>query len=148
MQPIPSLGAMRVAVQLVVAGRAPDVCRNAVLFEQRLRLDDFVQNRAAANQLRFRGTARRLPEAIKTFDDAIANAIRHRWHLVLLVHDGDVVEGLLVLAVHSRDAVFDDRRELVRVRWIVGATCRNRQRQGVRIAVLMLQSFAGERGPA
>ena len=48
------------------------------------------------------------------------HALRHRRHLVVLVVERDVVEDVLVLAVHPAQAVLDDDRHLVRERGIVG----------------------------
>ncbi len=53
---------------------------------------------------------------------------------------------LLAVFVHAADAVLDDDGDFIGERRIVGAKIRNRQRENVAVAVLVLQSFAGKRG--
>ena len=56
MQPVPALDCQSVAAQFVVAGDAPDVRADAVLFGQDLlRFQRFVQDRTAAEQSDLRG---------------------------------------------------------------------------------------------
>ena len=76
------------------------------------------------------------------------DALRHRQHLVLLVHHGDVVEDALAVLVHPPDAVLDDHRDLERERRVVRDQVRHGQREQVAVAVLVLQPFTRQRRPA
>ena len=75
-------------------------------------------------------------------------AVRHRRMLVLLVHHGQVIEDVFLVRIHPLDAVFDDHRQLVGERGIVGLAVRHRQREHVALAVFVLQAFAVQRGAA
>ena len=71
---------------------------------------------------------------------------RHRRHGVLFVHDGDVVEDVFTVLIHPADTIFDNDRQLVGERRVIGSQIRHRKGEHVAIAILVLQSFAGERG--
>ena len=77
--------------------------------------------------------------------DALLGALRHRRVLVVLVHQREVVEDVLLLADHPPQAVADDHRDLVAVGRVVGDAVRDRRAQQVRVAVLVLQALAVER---
>ena len=151
MQHVPALAGVAVAVELDVARDAPDVGADVVLaLEHLLRLDDFGQDRAAAEQLRARGAVGRGggAEPVQPLQDAVADALGHRRHRVLLVHDGQVVEDALLIDVHPADAVLDDDGDLVGERRVVGDDVRHRIGEQMAVAVLVLQPFAGQRRPA
>ena len=61
-----------------------------------------------------------LGEPIDAAADALGRAQRQDRHLVVLVHQRDVVEDVLFLVVHPADAVQHDDRHLVGVGRIVG----------------------------
>ncbi len=150
MQHVPALARVAVAVELLVAGHAPDVGRDVVLLEHLLRRENLVQDRPAAKQLR-REPGLGVPglaHLVHSFEDAFTRALGHRRHLVLLVHHRDVVEDVLLLLVHPADALLDDHRDLVSecrvVRHAVGIT----DREHVAVAVLVLQPFPRQRRPA
>ena len=71
--------------------------------------------------------------------------VRHGRHRILLVHHREVVEDALLIDVHPPDAVLDDHRDLVRERGVVGEAVRVGHGEEMRLAILMLQAFAGER---
>ena len=66
---------------------------------------------------------------------------------VVLVHQRDVVEDVLLLDDHPPQAVLDDHRDLVGERRVVGATVGDDREQHVAVAVLVLQPLAVERRP-
>src|SRR5262249_54469218 len=121
-QHVPAVGRLAVAIELLVAGHAPDVGGDVVLLEQLLRRQHLVEDGAAAEKLRaqLRRRVRRRLEPVQALEDALARPFRHRRHLVLLVHHRQVVEDAFLIAVHAADAVLDDHRELVGKRRIVG----------------------------
>ena len=87
-------------------------------------------------------------EAVNAFDDAFGRAFRHRRHRVVIVIERDVVEEIFLLLIHPPDAVLDDDRNLIRVSRIVRGERGNGARQQEAVAILMLQAFSAERGPA
>ena len=108
MEPVPAFRGKRVAAQLVVAGDAPHIGGDAVALRQDgLRADGFVQDRAAAEQLRhglalFGGLV-----TIDALEDALGiDSLGHGRHGVVLVVQGDVVEAVLHLFVHAPDAFY------------------------------------------
>ena len=66
--------------------------------------------------------------------------------LIVLVHHRQVVEDVLLLGVHPAQAVLHDHRDLVGEGRVVGDAVRDGRRQHVRVAVLVLQALAVERG--
>ena len=153
MQQVVALRLGDVPVELLVAGDAPHVGGNPELREQLRGLHRLVEDGAAAEQvclgqLRIRVTG---AEPVQAAQDALAGLrrrLRHRRHRVVLVHDREVVEALLLVDVHAADAVLDDHRKLVRVGGVIGAQRGNGQRGDVAVAVLMLQPLAVEGGAA
>ncbi len=151
MQQIPALGGVAVAVELLIAGDAPDVGSHVVLTgEDLLGLERLVQDGAAAEQVRARLPRLRLgrAEPVHPFQDALTDPLGHGRRLVLLVHERDVVEDALAFPVHPPDAVLDDHRDLVSEGRVVGNQIRHGHRQQVAVPVLMLQPFARQRRAA
>ena len=68
--------------------------------------------------------------------------------LVVLVHQGDVEEHVLLLGQHPPQPVGDDDRDLVGVRRVVGHAVGDHRGEHVAVTVLVLQSLAVERGAA
>ena len=91
---------------------------------------------------------RRPGPSVQALHDAVVDAVRLGRVGVGLVVQGDVVEDVLVLAVHAAQPVFDDHPELVgegRVVHLADGDDRGLQQ---RVTILMLQSFAVKRGTA
>jgi hypothetical protein len=149
-QHVVPVAGVAVAVQLRVAGHAPDVGGDVVLLEHLLRGDHLVEDRAAAEELRpeLRLAVGRRLQPVHPLQDPLARPLGHRRHGVLLVHHGQVVEDALLLAIHPADAVLDDHRQLVGVRRVVRDAGRVRQRVHVALAVLVLQPLPRQRRPA
>ena len=73
-------------------------------------------------------------------------AFGHRRMRVVLVHHREVVIHVLLLGVHPPQAVLHDHRDLVAEGRIVRDAIGDRRRIDVRMAVLVLQAFAVQRG--
>ena len=146
-----------VAAQLGEARRAPHVGDDApVVLEHLGGGDHLAQDRPRAHELRaasaWRGSsaapARRpapLPEQVETLDDPLLDALGHRRVVVVLVHQGQVVEDVLLLGVHPPQPVRDDHRDLVGEGRVVGHAVGDHRREQVRVPVLVLQALAVER---
>ena len=67
---------------------------------------------------------------------------------VVLVHQREVVEDVLLLGQHAPQALLDDHRDLVAVGRVVGDAVGDRRGQQVAVAVLVLQALAVERRAA
>ena len=165
MKQIPACDVVAVAGQLGEAGNAVDIACDAVVFVQASRgLAYFAQNRAAAEQTHMLAAFAAVAdsfELVHAAQDAIDSAclgalgisfdtfaLRQRRLRIVFVHQRDVVEESFAFAEHSPKAVVDDDRELEGVAGIVGDAVRNRRRQQMAVAVLMLQALAVQRGAA
>src|SRR6266404_8248235 len=147
MQTVPTLGLDAVEIKLLITGHAPNVGGYAVLrLENLLRAQRFVENRAASKQLRAQLRLRvwRRPEAVHPAQDAVLHVTRHDRHGIRFVHHGDVVEDAFAILIHAANPVLDDDRDFIRKRRIVSLYVRNRQREYMAIAVLVLQTFSPE----
>ena len=130
MKHIPALAVVCFTIQLLVAGHAPYVGGHTVfLFQNLLRLEHFIHNRAAAEQLRvqlsillFGGL-----EAVHAFQNALANAcsIRHGRHRQWFVRDRQIIKDGLLIHVHALDAVLDNDRDFVSKGGIIGHQIRH-----------------------
>src|SRR5215218_1555566 len=150
---VPALHVQAFAAQLGEARAAPDVGRDAVLLEQIGARDHLPQDGAAAQELH--AQRRRLlaaagsfggPEQVHPLEDALLRALRHCGVLVVLVHQGDVVEDVLLLGEHSAQPVLDDDRHLVGVGRVVGDAVGDHRGEDVAVAVLVLEALAVQRG--
>ena len=77
--------------------------------------------------------------------DPLLRPVRHRRVRVVLVHQRQVVEDVLLLADHPAQPLLDDDRDLVAVGRVVGDAVGDRRGEQVRVAVLVLQALAVER---
>src|SRR5688572_5129852 len=150
MQHVPAVGGKPVAAQLGEACRGPDVGGHApVLLEEFRRGLHLAQDGARAEKLHARLVLRlRLAQAVHPLQDAFFGALRHGRMLVVLVHQGDVIEDILLIGDHAAQPVLDDHRDLVAVARIVGDAVRHYRGQEMRVAVLVLQALAVQRGAA
>ena len=147
-QHVPALGIKPVAAQLIEAGDAPDVGRDAeVLFEQFGSGNHLAQDGAAAQELHlglvFLGLA--FAEQVHPLEDAFLHAFRHRRMSVVLVHHRDVIVNVLLLPAHAAQSVLDDHRKLVGKRRVIGHAVGKGRGEDVAVAVLMLQPLAVQR---
>src|SRR5437868_2974084 len=67
---------------------------------------------------------------------------------IVLVHESDVVEDILLVLEHALQAALDDYRDFVRERRVIRDAVRNGGCQDVTVAVLVLQTFTVEGGAA
>jgi hypothetical protein len=115
-QHVPALGLHPVAAELREARDAPHVGGHAEVLAQQLGGGlDLAQDGARPEQLDARRALRAaaLPEQVHAPLDPLLRTLGHRRVRVVLVHDGDVVEDVLLLGEHAPQAVLDDRRDLV-----------------------------------
>src|SRR5690606_31395861 len=120
-----------------------------VVPEQVRRVYHLAQDGAAAEQVHtrlLRGAPRCLRQPVHALEYVRLHALGHGRVGIVLVHDGDVIEHVLVIHVHAPHAVLDDHRELVGVGRVVGNAVRNGAGEDVAVAVLVLQTFTGEGG--
>src|SRR4030095_2871879 len=112
--------------------------------------DHFTKDRAGTQQLdarplRFLVTG---AEQVHAFDDVGRGAFGHRRLRVILVHHRQVVITAVLLGDHPAQPVLDDDGDLVAERRIVRNAIGYRRRDHVRVAILVLQSFAVQRRAA
>ncbi len=142
------LGLDRVAVELRPRGDRPDVGRHApVRGEQLGGLLRPRHARARGEQLHARpraGAGRDLVQAPEDALDVDALGLG-RLHDRLVV-DGQVIEDVLAFAVHAAQAVLHDVADLVAERRVVGHDRRVGVGHEDRVAVLVLEPLAVERG--
>ena len=67
---------------------------------------------------------------------------------IVLVHEGDVEEHILLLAHHPLQTGVDDHRDLMRERRVIGHAIGDHGGQDVAVTILVLQTLAIERGSA
>src|SRR5690554_3663412 len=116
-QAVPAQRRLAVAGQLVDTGDAPHIGLDLVVrLEQRRRRQHLVENGAGTEQLHPRralgalgslGVPGALLQRVEAADDALLNPRRHRRLHVVLVHRGDVVVAVLLVAIHPLQAVLD-----------------------------------------
>src|ERR1051326_50213 len=148
-QPVPAITSQGIASQLVVAGYAPDVGRNAVLFRQnRLRFQGFIEDRPAAKELYGGLLAFSSFEFVNALDDSFFAAGRDRRHCVVFVIEHDVVKTVFAFLVHAADSVLDDHGRLVNISRSIGGASGDGGRTHNAVSVLVLQAFTGQRGAA
>ena len=87
-------------------------------------------------------------EFIQALDNAVLDALGHRLHGVTFVVQREIVKDVLLLDEHPAQAVGDDDRELKAERRIIRQARGNGAGVQQAVAVLMLQTFAVERGAA
>src|SRR5262245_26850859 len=141
---VPALGGKAVAAQLGEAGGAPYVCGDAPVALEKLRGRlHFAQDGAAAEELHSEfGLRFALPKQIQAFQNTLFGALRHGRMLVVLVHQGDVIEDILLVGHHAPQAVVDDDRDLVTVGRIVRDAVRDHRGKDMGVPVLVLQALA------
>ena len=149
MQLVPALNFQCIATQFIEARYRPDVGRNAEVLHQNIGGAEYLaQNRARAHQLRPYLALTANLQQVHAAQDAVLNALRHRWVHIVLVHRRDVVENVFLLADHAPQPVLDDDGQLIGIGWVVGHTVRNRRCVNEAVAILVLQALACERGSA
>ncbi len=151
MQAVPAFDRERIAAEFGVAGHAPDVRLNAVLFgEDFLGFEGFIQDWAAAEELGLGFAFLRGLELVNSAQNAFASALgrrfRHGRHRVVFVVHGDVVEDALAFLIHPADAVLEDNRQLIHISRVVAETAGHGAGEDVAVAVLMLKSLAEHGG--
>ena len=140
----------RLVAEKLVARHAPHVGGDLVpLLQKLLSAEDLPHDRARSEE---RDAAPKpffaLAEEVEAPNDPVLDALGHRRLGIVLVVEGEVVEDVLAaLTEHAADAVFDDDRRFVREGWIVRADVRERRREEMAVAVLVLQALTVERRP-
>ena len=106
-----------VLVQLLETGDTPDTGRHPVVFEDLLGAAGFADDAAAGEQVRVGGflgaCGSEFPQQIKPLEDALFGASRHVRHRIALILDGQIVDHVILLLVHSTDAPADADGEFV-----------------------------------
>ena len=143
---VPGLCFHRLTAQFAVGRGRPDLARHAEFAEPGRGSLGLRQNRAGAKQADQRSLVGF--DAVQAAKDAFVSILGLRGHHEILVVRGDVVDDVLVLAVHLLHAALDDGRHLVSVGRIVSAHGRIGHGDEQGVSVLMLEAFAVERGPA
>ena len=136
----------RLTAQFAVGRGRPDFTRHAEFAEPGCGSLGLRQNGAGAEQANQRSLVGF--DAVQAAEDALVGVLRLGGHHEILVVGRDVVDDVLVFAVHLLHAALDDGRHLVGVGRVVGTHCRIGHGDEQRMPVLMLQTFAVERGPA
>mmetsp|Transcript_111216 Transcript_111216/g.354233 ORF Transcript_111216/g.354233 Transcript_111216/m.354233 type:complete len:941 (-) Transcript_111216:544-3366(-) len=154
-QPAVALGLEGLAVKLADVGGAPDLDTDAVLGQEGHGAQGLLHDGAGADHPDGHGlVGGGLLELVQALQhcllrgDATSQVFWHLRHGVVLVVQRDVVDQVLVLAPHLVDAILDDISQLVGEGWIPGNARRVGDREKIGVAVLVLQTFAVERGPA
>src|SRR5260221_425244 len=147
-QQVPARASDAVAAQLVEAGAAPYVGEHSPILLQELACGHHLaQDRAAAEELHARARRRAgVGELVHALEDALARALGKAGVRVVLVHEGDVVENVLLVFHHAAQTVLHDHRDLVGKGGIVGNAVGNHRRHDEAMAILVLQALAVQRG--
>ena len=135
--------------QLIEAGDAPHIGADTkVLLQQLRRGFHLAQNSAGAQQLHLRGLLAALAfvQQIHAATNTFLGAFRHGAVHVVLVHQRQVVEDVLVVFIHALQAILQDHRHFVRVGGIVADAVRHRAGENMAVTVLVLQTFTIECG--
>ena len=103
-----------------------------------------IQDGAAAEQLNCRLPASGRPVLVDSVKNALAAAIRHLRHSVILIIESDVEEQVLFLLIHPSQAVLNDHGNLINKCRIVSSAGGNGARKDQAMPVLVLQTFAGK----
>ena len=110
------------------------------------------QDRAAAEQVDLRLDLRlgksAGAELVHSLEDAFLAARGHRFHLVIFVGDGEVIENALAVLIHAANAFLDENGDFIGEGWVVAEQIGDRRADDVRMSVLVLQAFAVEGGAA
>src|ERR1019366_2332241 len=129
----------------VIAGYGPYIRLDLIALGQNLlRAQGFIENRTASEELRDGHAIERGAVFIDALENAFsyAGSIRHGRLYIVLVIDGQVVETILALLIHTADAVLNDDGQLIGIGWIVNRASGNGAEQYRTVAVLMLQALA------
>ena len=147
---VPAVGVLAVAGQQRERRARPHVGGDAPVVLQEFGCEHgLAQDRAGAHQLHaVLGVFIARLQQVHALDDALFLAFLQARLLVVLVHDGDVVEHILLLLHHAVQAVLDDHRHFVRVGRVVRDAGRDGRRDDVAVTVLVLQALAVQRRAA
>src|SRR3989338_3515199 len=85
---------------------------------------------------------------IKTLQDSLLRAFRHRRHGIIFVVEGEVIENLFAFLVHPPESVPDDHGDFIGKGRVVREQGGNSTGQDVAVTVLMLQTFAVQGSPS
>ncbi len=148
MQAIPALDLDALPGQLGVTGRAPNIGRNGkIRFEYLRGGQHFTQNGTAPEKLNPGRRSLCLAHPVDPPQNALSGSLGHRRLRVLLVHQRDVIEDVLLLGEHPSQPLLDDHGHFVRVGGIVGHAARNQRRLHVTVSVLVLKTLSVESRP-
>ena len=131
-----------IAMQQVERWARPDVCFHAeVGFQQFGTGNDFLQDGTGTHQLNFLVAFSTGFQQVHTFQDVLFHAFRHVRMSVVLVHQGDVVEHVFVVGIHTAQTVLYDNGYFVLEGRIVRNAVRDQIGLNVTVAVFVLQAF-------
>ena len=151
MQHVPAIDVETVAAQFHETGDAPDVGGDTeVVRQQRSAGFDFAQNGARAEQLNARGFFLRLhrSQLVHALADAFLGTFGHVAMRIILVQRRDVIEDILILAVHAAQPILNDDGEFIGIGRVIANAVRNGCRDQVAVAILVLKPLAVQRGSA
>ena len=138
-----------IALQFLVACHAVHIGRNAVFFLQNFSsFQGFVHNGSATQQIGCKLFFRRFSLLIQihSFQNTFFYIAGHWRHRIVFVHNGNVVEHFFLLFVHTTNTIANNHGQFVGKSRIVSYQIRNRISQQMTVSVLMLKSFACQRG--
>src|SRR6267143_5718986 len=148
---VPPAGRVPFARQLGEARAPPEIRLDPEIGPEQLgRGDDLAEDGSRAEELHARRllAARASPaEQIHPAHDALGRALGHGRVRVVLVEHRHVIVDVLLLLVHAAQSVLHDHRDLVAERRVVRHAVGHGGGEDVRVAVLVLQALAVERGP-
>src|SRR5829696_6583968 len=126
---VPALDRARLAVELAEAGCAPDLGLDAPILRQEIRRgENLAQDRARPDEPDW-GLSLALYRLnlVHPLNNGVLHALRHGRLGVVLVHDSNVVEAVLLPFHHVSHAVVHNDREFVGESGIVGLAVRDRR---------------------
>ena len=154
MEQIPALSFDRIAVKFFITGNTPDIGGQLiVLFKYLLRLDDFVKDGAAAQQmhLAFGLLKCRFTIKVHPLQNPLSDrlALGHGRHGVGFIGHRQIINKIFLVTVHARQSFVNNHCQFIGKGRIVSLDPRGRQGQNLAVAVLVLQTFTGQgRAPA
>ena len=133
-----------------VEGRArPNICLyTEVGFQQFGTGNHFLQDGTGTHQLNFLVAFTAGFQQVHTFQDVLFHAFGHVRMSVVLVHQGDVVEHVFVVGIHTAQTVLYDNGYFILEGRIVRNTVRDQISLNVAVAVFVLQTLTVQRRTA
>ena len=87
-------------------------------------------------------------QQIQAFDNTLFHALGHLRVGIVFIHGGNVIENRFLFLVHAAQAVLDNNRQFIGIGRIVADAIGNGAGKDMAVAVLVLQTFPVQGGPA